>query len=271
MVSHALVDDIAKTGGGYSEVVQEASQGRWEDRVVSMTKAALLSAHLGPTHLSFDIQDENGRTRSKAPTEIYTCRFFFFFALRFVLIPAEGSTLAEAKRSPADTSTINSFDRSRIYFHLDCIGESGSIKSVKIELQTTDDSKTLVIPVAVLERQDATLHKLAARAMLDDLERGCSHIHLGPNRPVPNSWQETNMVRKEAEKIAYKWSLVSKWTSFFLAEESYRPTGGDPFMEGIVEVEASPGEDLLEPRGNVQHIAVLETASVIPNQYKTFL
>ncbi|KAK4247067.1 von Willebrand factor type A domain-containing protein, partial [Corynascus novoguineensis] len=234
MVSHALVDGIAMTGGGYSEVVQEASQGGWEDRVVSMTKAALLSAHLGPTHLSFDIQDENGRTRS--------------------------STLAEAKRSPADTSTVNPFDRSRIYFHLDCLGESESIKSVKVELQTTDDSKTLVIPVTVLERQDATIHKLAARAMLDDLERGCSHIHLGPNRLVPNSWQETSMVRKEAEKIACKWSLVSKWTSFFLAEEPYRPTGGDPFMDGIVEVEASPGEDLLEPRGNIQHIAVLEPA-----------
>jgi hypothetical protein len=64
-VSHALVDGIAKAGGGYAEVVQEASQGGWEDRVVSMAKAALLSAHLGPLHLEFNIQDKDGNTRSK--------------------------------------------------------------------------------------------------------------------------------------------------------------------------------------------------------------
>jgi len=77
------------------------------------------------------------------------------------------------------------------------------------------------------------------------------------------------MVRKEAEKIACKWSLVSKWTSFFLAEEPYLTMGEDPFMDGIVEVEALPGEDLLEPRGSIQHIAVLEPASVFSDPYTT--
>ncbi len=64
-VSHALVDGIAKAGGGYAEVVQDASRGGWEDRVVSMTKAALTSAHLGPLRLEFDIRGEDGETRSK--------------------------------------------------------------------------------------------------------------------------------------------------------------------------------------------------------------
>ena len=63
-VSHALVDGIAKAGGGYAEVVQEASQGGWEDRVVSMAKAALMSAHLGPLHVEFEIQGEGGKMRS---------------------------------------------------------------------------------------------------------------------------------------------------------------------------------------------------------------
>ncbi|KAK4040828.1 von Willebrand factor type A domain-containing protein [Parachaetomium inaequale] len=222
-VSHALVDGIAKAGGGYADVVQEASQGGWEDRVVSMAKAALMSAHLGPVHLAFNIQDENGNTRS--------------------------STLADAKRSPADTSAISPFDRSRLYFHLDRLNEAESIKSVKVEVQANHEIKTLVIPVTVLEKRDTTLHKLAARSMLNDLERGRSHIHLGPNRPVPGSLGETNMVRKEAEGLACKWSLVSKWTSFFLAEEPYTPTGEDAFMDGVVEIKVSPADDLLQPRG----------------------
>lgn len=64
-VSHALVDGIAKAGGGYADVVHEASQGGWEDRVVSMAKAALMSAHAGPLHLEFDIQDKNGTARGE--------------------------------------------------------------------------------------------------------------------------------------------------------------------------------------------------------------
>ncbi|KAH6641082.1 von Willebrand factor type A domain-containing protein [Chaetomium tenue] len=231
-VSHALVDGIAKAGGGYAEVIQEASQGGWEDRVVSMAKAALMSAHLGPLHLEFNIQDQTGNMRS--------------------------STLADAKRSPADISALNPFDRSRVYFHLDCLKDSESIRSVRIEVQANYDTQALNIPVTILDKRDTTLHRLAARAMLEDLERGRSHIHLGPNRPIPGSWQETNMVRKEAEAIACKWSLVSKWTSFFLAEEPGAPTGDDDFMGGVVEIQVSPGDDLLQPHGAVKHIAAIE-------------
>ncbi|KAL2166651.1 hypothetical protein VTG60DRAFT_2347 [Thermothelomyces hinnuleus] len=257
-VSHALVDGIAKAGGGYSEVVQQTHWGRWEDRVVSMTKAALMTAHLGPIRLAFDIQDENGGTRS--------------------------STLANARRSPADTSAVNPFDRSRIYFHLDDLSETESVKSVQVELRTTGDddrsggknnttttttTTTIVIPVTVLANRDTTLHRLAARAMLDDLERGRSHIHLGPGGTVRGSWEERSMARREAKEIACRWSLVSKWTSFFLAEEEEgeeeepcAPTVGENGFVGrmLDRAKPSPGENLLESRGNVQalHVAALE-------------
>lgn len=178
-----------------------------------------------------------------------------------------GSTLADAKRSPADTSALNPFDRNRVYFHLDCLKNFESIKSVKVEVQANHNTQTLTIPVMLLDKRDTTLHKLAARAMLDDLEHGRSYIHLGPNRPLPGSWQETSLVRKEAEGIACKWSLVSKWTSFFLAEEPYTPTGDDIFMDGVVEIKVSPGDDLLQPHGVVQHIASLELAN--PDAFAT--
>ena len=169
-----------------------------------------------------------------------------------LLTDRAGSTLADAKRSPADISAISPFDRSRVYFLLDSIQESETIATVKVQITANHDVKSLVIPVSILEKRDTTLHKLAARSMLDDLERSRSHIHLGLNRPVPGSWEESNMVRKEAEEIACKWSLVSKWTSFFLAEEPYSPTGNDAAMDGIIEVKDAPGDDLLQPRGPIQ-------------------
>ncbi|TGJ83098.1 hypothetical protein E0Z10_g5656 [Xylaria hypoxylon] len=42
-ISHALVEGIAKRGGGYSEVIPQADKGGWGERVIAMLKAALSS------------------------------------------------------------------------------------------------------------------------------------------------------------------------------------------------------------------------------------
>ncbi|KAH6626529.1 von Willebrand factor type A domain-containing protein [Chaetomium sp. MPI-SDFR-AT-0129] len=241
-VSHALVDGLAKAGGGYAEVVPEgiAAEG-WEERVVGMTKAALVSRHLGPVRVVFGVREGDKIIHS---------------------------TLVDAKRSPADVSALSPFDHNRIYFHLPPSSGSKTLESVHLELEADGQHTIFPIPVTVLPKPDTTLHKLAARAMLDDLERGTSSIHLGPHRPPPGSWDETRLVRREAEKIACKWSLVSKWTSFFLAEEPCPPPAvpfpmseKDLLANGIIEVKPGPGEDLLQPRGPEvarQHVAALE-------------
>lgn len=64
-VSHALVNSIAKAGGGYAEVVPSTNQGGWEDRVVSMTKAALTSDHLGPINVELGCHDNEGSQTGK--------------------------------------------------------------------------------------------------------------------------------------------------------------------------------------------------------------
>jgi len=56
-VSHALVEGIAKAGGGYAEVIPAASKGGWEDRVVAMVRAAL-ARHVGPPRIEFDRDTE---------------------------------------------------------------------------------------------------------------------------------------------------------------------------------------------------------------------
>ncbi|KAK4142501.1 von Willebrand factor type A domain-containing protein [Dichotomopilus funicola] len=229
-VSHALVDGLAKAGGGYAEVVPEgiAAEG-WEERVVGMTKAALVSRHLGPVRVVFGVREGDKIIHS---------------------------TLVDAKRSPADVSALSPFDHNRIYFHLPPSTGSKTLETVHLELEADGQHTIFPIPVTVLPKPDTTLHKLAARAMLDDLERGTSSIHLGPHRPYPGTWEETSLVRREAEKIACKWSLVSKWTSFFLAEEPCPPPAvpfpmseKDLLANGIIEVKPGPGEDLLQPRG----------------------
>jgi hypothetical protein len=240
-VSHALVDGIAKAGGGYAEVVQEASQGGWEDRVVSIAKAALMSQHIGPLRLEVETRDEYGSTRS-SHLQDHKC-------IQTSTDVPIGTSLIDSKRSPADFSSLNPFDRSRSYFLFNTVGPS-KIENVVIQATVDRETKSFVVPVITLEKKDSTLHKLGARSMLDDLERGNSHIHLGPNRPYPRTREEVNMVRKEAEKIACTWSLVSKWTSFFLSEDPSTVT--DDSIDGVIRVDNGPGDDLLRPLMTLQ-------------------
>jgi hypothetical protein len=108
------------------------------------------------------------------------------------------------------------------------------------------------VAVEALERNDVSIHKLGARALLGDLERGKSWIQLDPNRPTRHSSEEA-LVRAEGEDLGRKWSLVSKWTSFYAIEEPYDAEGNvpDPFMDfGDARIhEAAGGIGLLQPRG----------------------
>jgi Vault protein inter-alpha-trypsin domain/von Willebrand factor type A domain len=82
-VSHELVEGISKAGGGYAEVIPAASQGRWEDRVVAVLRAAL-KGHIGPLRIEFD-DDSEGR----APDEhFYNGTASPDIFLKFVLIKA---------------------------------------------------------------------------------------------------------------------------------------------------------------------------------------
>jgi hypothetical protein len=58
-VSHSLVEGIARSGGGYAEVVPASKQYEWEDRVVLMLKAALYN-HIGPVQLDVGEDTKTG-------------------------------------------------------------------------------------------------------------------------------------------------------------------------------------------------------------------
>lgn len=236
-VSHALVEGIAKAGGGYAEVVPSSVRDGWEDRVVSMLQASLSTAHLGPLHFDFALDDKTTKT-----------------SIPISLLSPESS-----QRSPADISTLAPFNHNRVYFLSTAPGIPRASKDSSIILSITSPltpGSPLAIPVVVLPKKATTIHKLAARSLLNDLERGQSYLHLRQPTLYRRTWAETSAVKREAEEIACKWGLVSKWTSFFLKEEPFQPKAGsdvDLFLDGAV-IKATlghgaMGEDLLQPRG----------------------
>ncbi|KAK1769024.1 von Willebrand factor type A domain-containing protein, partial [Phialemonium atrogriseum] len=199
-VSHALIEGIAKLGGGYAEVIPLPSEGGWESRVVAVLKAALTS-HVGT--IGVEMTTANGS--SDGPNQ------------------ATGNNLPphrQMMRSPADVSTISPFVCSRVLMLYESLPATVVLNSLHVKVTRPGGEDLIVsVPIRVLGVPDSTIHKLAARAVLGDVERGESAIHLGPNALPRHSKQERVMAKAEGKRIGCKYSLVSKWTSFFAVEE----------------------------------------------------
>ena len=82
-VSHALVEGIAKAGGGYAEVVPSSVRGGWEDRVVSMLNAALTTGHVKPLCLEFNSRDQNGVNTGMPGHDVLDMIRFIDFSLSY--------------------------------------------------------------------------------------------------------------------------------------------------------------------------------------------
>ncbi|KIW64497.1 hypothetical protein PV04_09426 [Phialophora macrospora] len=234
-VSHALVEGIAKAGGGYAEVIPAASQGGWEDRVVAMLRAPLVG-HLGPLKIELDTEWE--RRCSNQPLQ------------NGITHPSRPRFL----QSPAEISSLSPFMRNRVFMLFDAADAPASLDSINIRATAVRGSEVVTrVAVNTLERRETQIHKLGARAILGDLERGQSWLHVGPNQPLRGSAEEVELVRKEGEALGCKWSLVSKWTSFYAVEEAYVPNRNedDPFLDlNEIQVHKADGDlDLLRQRG----------------------
>ncbi|KAI0905822.1 von Willebrand factor type A domain-containing protein [Ustulina deusta] len=234
-VSHALVEGIAKQGGGYSEVIPRADKGGWEERVVAILKAAL-TVHV------HDLALELGGLK--------------------------------ATTSPADLRSLNPFQAHRIFLLLErgTTPENGSIA-----LTFISDGKPTTVNASIiqLEKPSTFIHSLAARALLDDLERAISSS--APYQPEACRGTERGEadISRLAESIACKYILPSKWTSLFLLEKDDEtleseatsstvnkfaiPLGEDGFLQ------KHRGIDLFSPPQEIRRRALLVPPPV--NEY----
>lgn len=224
----------------------------WQPRSVEYTEATSKSA-LSWVKNYFPA-DMGGTELFSAMNAIVAARDKTLMTDVIVLTDGEAWCLDHVRRSPADVSALDPFGRGRIYFLFHTVDESEIIARVEVQITANHDVRTLVIPVTVLGKQEAALHKQAARAMLDDLQRGRSHKLLGRDQYGAQGSRGDCLQAVSG----------SKWTSFFLAEESYSPTGKDEFMDGVTEVKVNPAEDLFQPRGATRQ-TVLRGSIDTPN------
>lgn len=99
---------------------------------------------------------------------------------------------------------------------------------------TTDEGEEMEVDISIhaLDKNDTTLRKLAARALLDDLELGRSQVQMQPIGP-----DQTQCIKECAEHIACSWRLLSKWTSSIVSVQKdsdgllVPPTSGSALMQ----------------------------------------
>ncbi|KAH7141446.1 von Willebrand factor type A domain-containing protein [Dactylonectria estremocensis] len=215
-VSHELVEGIAKAGGGYAEVITSVSGGGWEDRVVAVLKAAI-TGHIGSLSMRLEWQEENNQ-----------------------------HTHPEFKQSPNEILVISPFLWNRIFLLFDLGKQIPGLKHVILqvkELNGNTITKTL-LPNR-LHQPDDLIHKLAARALLGEIERGESWLH-----EDLHAYAYDPVIKEEAMKLGCKWLLVSKWTSIYAVEEE--TIVPDEAMEMEIDISVTAdflGDALLVPRG----------------------
>ncbi|KAK6534826.1 hypothetical protein TWF281_006126 [Arthrobotrys megalospora] len=243
-VSHALVEGIAKLGGGYAEVIPLASQGGWESRVVEVLKAALAD------HVSVIEIEAEGQREHHGPNAVPQLAPLDQENGVNYLIPSK-----KMLQSPARVSDLSPFLRNRVFMLFESLGPDSTPSEIRIRVNRPgEEPTTTVVPVKALKKSETMLHKLAARALLGDLERGQSYINLRPNHPPRDSKEEKRLVAREGERLGCKWSLVSKWTSFVAVEEPLEAieANRDPFIDAEGELAIAALEEdlgLLHPRG----------------------
>ncbi|GAB1311891.1 hypothetical protein MFIFM68171_02101 [Madurella fahalii] len=143
--------------------------------------------------------------------------------------------------SPAAASTLSPFLWNRVFILYEALPSTAPLTGLRLQA-TQPNGKVVDIwdPIKSLHVRDTTIHKFAARALLGDLERGQSRIHLDPNAPSAGSMAEREL-----------------WTSFYAVEGRLRSNSSqvsntDPFMnfsEPGIEVVVESDLGLLRSRG----------------------
>ncbi|KAI0386394.1 von Willebrand factor type A domain-containing protein [Hypomontagnella monticulosa] len=115
-------------------------------------------------------------------------------------------------RSPIGPENFNLFQENRIYLlsKPDCPTDQVSSITLKILKAPGDRILTTISPI-ILEKTDTTIHTLAAGAILHDLEY----------HKIRAAWDEMREItQSQAKDFACRFSIVSKWTSLYLQQES---------------------------------------------------
>lgn len=234
-VSHAFVEGLARVGRGFAQIVSDGQEGI-EGKVVRMLRAGL-SAHIHDYRLEWDGRQMAPSSTTAVPVgtiNTVKTRISLFDNHADADVPISPKdkthrdryahlpefTVPPVLQAPHKLQPLFPFSRSTAYVILS--GDVLAPSSVWLRGTTpSGDELELEIAVQVVPERARTIHQLAARKILQELEEGNGYIHSGKYGvgPEKNAGTFDEWVGREGTRVGVTYGLVSKWTSFVAVEK----------------------------------------------------
>ncbi|KAI8930840.1 hypothetical protein NX059_011860 [Plenodomus lindquistii] len=258
-VSHALIDGIAKAGNGFSQAVGEGET--MDTKVVRMLKGAL-SPHISDytlevkygassdTHengfevvekvadsLKVKLELEKKPEPEKKPISLFDTSVDLDKEETPVDDPTGEARYAHLPTVPApkiiqapqNIPALFAFIRTSVYLLLGPEAPSATPKSVVLSGTSVHGPVELEIPIQVLDTPGETIHQLAAKKAISELEQGRGW--LPESKDDSDELLKTrfegrfpDMVEREAVRLGVQFQVGGKWCSFVAVESRKRST-----------------------------------------------
>lgn len=195
-VPHRLIEGIAELGGGLGEIVDTTQNSRWHSRLNRLLKSAL-----EPDSWDCDIDIGHG------------------FEQNSLMDVGFDSDIPDIQRvpyfqAPHTIVTLHPFKFTSVFFLIN-VKDRGILPKEITIVTTTEGTKkkTYKLPVREVPAGNKVMHRLAAKAVLIDLEDA-----------VKRESSSSALVDQNGQTIGTRYSVTSKWTSFVAVAQDKQAT-----------------------------------------------
>jgi len=252
-VSTTLVEGVSRAGNGFSQFVRDDEL--MDQKVVRMLKSALyphfsnfsLEVEYAEPEDDFEMVDDDvanpegrkdargadGEQKPSGSTEdLGTKEPISMFDEsseldtpvnrnpddRYAHLPV--LPLPKILQHPGADLALFPFNRTTAYLLLET-GSSQTPVSVKLRAQSPQGALELKIPVHVAEEGSSTIHHLAVRKLVHELEEGRGWVMDATleGKPVKQNSRSSEIAEREAVRLGLKYQVANKWCSFVAVED----------------------------------------------------
>ncbi|TDZ65277.1 von Willebrand factor A domain-containing protein 5A [Colletotrichum trifolii] len=285
-VSHSLIEGLARAGRGFSQAV--SAQEQMSGKVVRMLRGAL-TPHVNDYSLEVKYADAESETEAEDDFEIIEAESTSKDASTKAILPQEQKkpislfdTAAdddvEMKDTEADDQTgadrfshvptvkppkvlqspfqippLYPYNRTSVYLLLspERALRDKTPQSVILRGTSVQGSLELKIPVTVLSKPDETVHQLAAKQAIKELEEGRGWIFGAKSRDGETLQKKhpgrfPAMVEREAVRLGIRFQVAGGWCSFVAVEGDDKASSA-----GAAQIQAVTAHESVE-RGSSQ-------------------
>ncbi|KAG7083000.1 hypothetical protein JMJ78_0008451 [Colletotrichum scovillei] len=281
-VSHSLIEGLARAGNGFSQSVSEGE--KMSGKVVRMLKGAL-TPHVNDYTLEvkyadaesetepeddFDIIEPEDATLEKTadgkvtekpvkPISLFDTIADDDVDMEDAQAQDDGSGLERYShiptvkppkilQAPFQIPPLFPFSRTTVYLLLSPDRELRSKTPEVLVLRGTSSQGPLElqIPITLLDDKAETIHQLAARKAVKELEEGRGWIYHAKGKDgklleTQNPGRFPGMVEREAVRLGIQFQVGGKWCSFVAVEQNDTPNIPAANTEQVNPEQAKPG------------------------------